>query len=102
MSVAARTRFTWGATAAIPLLFLAIVPLQRGIDRYRASMSAPEELWVRSGTLLKTISMGYDALLADIYWTRAVQYYGGVSADEHRVDAGSAADGGAARRFDIA
>jgi hypothetical protein len=77
VSVAARTRFTWGATAAIPLLFLAIVPLQRGIDRYRASMSAPEELWVRSGTLLKTISMGYDALLADIYWTRAVQYYGG-------------------------
>ncbi|MGA8101183.1 MAG: hypothetical protein WB869_03455 [Candidatus Acidiferrales bacterium] len=76
MSIAARTRFTRGASAAIPLLFLAIVPLQRGIDRYRTRMSAPEELWLRSGKLLKTISMGYDSLLADIYWTRAVQYYG--------------------------
>ncbi len=76
MSVAARTRFTRGASAAIPLFFLAIVLLQRGIDRDRARLSAPEELWLRSAQLLKTISMGYDSLLADIYWTRAVQYYG--------------------------
>jgi hypothetical protein len=76
MSVAERTRLTWGASAAIPLLFLAIIPLQVGIDRYRSQMRAPEELWLRSGRLLKTISMGYDSLLADIYWTRAIQYYG--------------------------
>jgi tetratricopeptide (TPR) repeat protein len=76
MSSAARTKFTWGASAAIPLLFLAIIPLQVGIDRCRSQMGAPEELWLRSGKLLKTISMGYDSLLADIYWTRAIQYYG--------------------------
>jgi hypothetical protein len=76
MSVAERTRLTWGASAAIPLLFLAIIPLQVSIDRYRSQMRAPGELWLRSGKLLKTISMGYDSLLADIYWTRAIQYYG--------------------------
>jgi tetratricopeptide (TPR) repeat protein len=76
MSVAPRTRFTRGASAAIPLLFLAIVPLQKGIDRDRVRIRASEELWLRSGKLLKAISMGYGSLLADIYWTRAVQYYG--------------------------
>ena len=35
-----------------------------------------EELLLRSGPLLKKLSLGYDPLLADIYWTRAVQYYG--------------------------
>jgi tetratricopeptide (TPR) repeat protein len=76
MSVAARARFTWGTAAAVPLLFLAIVPLQKAIDSYTSRMSAPEALWLRSGAFLKAISMGYDSLLADIYWTRAVQYYG--------------------------
>ncbi len=27
--------------------------------------------------MLKRLSLGYDGLLADIYWTRAVQYFGG-------------------------
>jgi len=76
MSVAPRTQFTRGVSAAIPLLFLAIIPLQHGIDRDRSGLGASGDLWVRSGKLLKTMSMGYDALLADIYWTRAVQYYG--------------------------
>jgi tetratricopeptide (TPR) repeat protein len=35
-----------------------------------------EELLLRSGLLLKRWSLGYDSLLGDIYWTRAVQYYG--------------------------
>lgn len=35
-----------------------------------------EELLLRSGPMLKRLSLGYDSLLGDIYWTRAVQYYG--------------------------
>src|SRR5271167_4710167 len=35
-----------------------------------------EELLLRSGQVAKNLSLGYDSLLADIYWTRAVQYYG--------------------------
>jgi len=42
----------------------------------RAYTPESEELLLRSGTALKKMSLGYDSLLADIYWTRAVQYYG--------------------------
>ena len=37
---------------------------------------------MRSGAAIKKASLGYDALMADIYWTRAVQYYGSRSAKE--------------------
>jgi hypothetical protein len=65
------------ALIAIPLLFLAIVLLQTRIDAAtRTIAQEKEELLLRSGPLLKKLSLGYDSLLADIYWTRAVQYYG--------------------------
>jgi tetratricopeptide (TPR) repeat protein len=34
-------------------------------------------LFVSSPKLLKRLCLGYDGLLADIYWTRTVQYFGG-------------------------
>ena len=59
------------------LLFVAIAALQARIDVLSSSlMPEQEELLLRSGPLLKKLSLGYDPLLADIYWTRAVQYYG--------------------------
>lgn len=65
------------ALFAIPFLFLAIALLQTRIDaETRTIAEEKEELLLRSGPLLKKLSMGYDSLLADIYWTRAVQYYG--------------------------
>ena len=35
-----------------------------------------EVLYLPSGKILKCFSLGYSTLLADIYWTRAVQYFG--------------------------
>jgi tetratricopeptide (TPR) repeat protein len=35
-----------------------------------------EVLYVSSPKVLKRLSLGYDGLLADVYWTRTVQYYG--------------------------
>jgi hypothetical protein len=32
--------------------------------------------WVRSPELMRRLALGFDALLADIYWIRSVQYYG--------------------------
>jgi hypothetical protein len=65
------------ALIAIPVLFIAIVWLQTRIDvETRTIAQQEEELVVRSAPLLKKLSLGYDSLLADIYWTRAVQYYG--------------------------
>lgn len=51
--------------------------LQRGIDSSRSALEKQgDELLIQSGPLLKRLSLGYGALLGDIYWTRAVQYYG--------------------------
>src|SRR5262249_36168546 len=35
-----------------------------------------ENLYIPSAKVLKRMSLGYSGVLADIYWTRAVQYYG--------------------------
>jgi tetratricopeptide (TPR) repeat protein len=35
-----------------------------------------EVLYLPSGKTVKRLSLGYSSLLADIYWTRAVQYFG--------------------------
>jgi hypothetical protein len=66
------------AAAALPALFLALIPLVRRIEPLsRAVQPGAEVLNINSPRLLKKLSLGYDALLADIYWTRVVQYYGG-------------------------
>jgi hypothetical protein len=62
---------------AIPALFVAIGFLQLHIEaEMRKVGQQKEELLLRSGLMLKRLSLGYDSLLGDIYWTRAVQYYG--------------------------
>lgn len=62
--------------ACVLLLFLAIAALQGRIDASTPIAVDQDMLTLRSGPLLKKMSLGYDSLLADIYWTRAVQYYG--------------------------
>jgi tetratricopeptide (TPR) repeat protein len=47
------------------------------VEGIRGKQATLEEvLYVPSGKTLKQLSLGYSGLLADIYWTRAVQYYG--------------------------
>jgi tetratricopeptide (TPR) repeat protein len=61
----------------VPLLFVAIVALQVRIDaQSRSEAAESRELIFRSGPMMEKLSLGYNPLLADIYWTRAVQYYG--------------------------
>ena len=48
----------------------------RILDRMSGDGLREEELYLPSGAVLKKLSLGYDGLLADIYWTRAVQYFG--------------------------
>jgi hypothetical protein len=65
------------ALMAVPLLFVLCAALQVKIDAETLSMNPDQqELVLRSGRLLKNLSLGYEPLLADIYWTRVVQYYG--------------------------
>jgi tetratricopeptide (TPR) repeat protein len=57
--------------------FAAIWHLQAAIDVQRAAiLQERDDLLVTSPNLLKVTSLEYAPLLADVYWTRAVQYYG--------------------------
>ncbi len=47
------------------------------IERIRGSATLEEVLYIQSPKLVKFLSLGYTGLAADIYWTRAVQYFGG-------------------------
>ncbi len=72
-----QTRTLWTAAFGVPVLFLAIIAVQTRIDARTSSASDEDkELLINSGPLVKKLSLDYDSLLADIYWTRAVQYYG--------------------------
>jgi tetratricopeptide (TPR) repeat protein len=65
-------------TASILLIscLMGSVLLLRRVDRERTGATLQEVLYISSPTLLKRMSLGYDGLLADVYWTRAVQYFG--------------------------
>jgi hypothetical protein len=62
------------------ILALALVlqcALRRTIDRTQLGRGhEPELLYLSSGQLIKHLSLGFDGLLADVYWTRTIQYYG--------------------------
>ncbi len=67
----------WLLLLALPAGFLALWQLQRRIDARRAELhQEQDELVLSSGKLLKAMSLEYAPLMADIYWTRVVQYYG--------------------------
>jgi len=51
------------------------------VDAARPQATLQEVLFISSPKVLKRLSLGYDGLLADVYWTRAVQYFGGHIAD---------------------
>jgi tetratricopeptide (TPR) repeat protein len=46
------------------------------LDAMRPAATLEEVLYIPSAQVLHRLSLGYDGLLADIYWTRAVQYFG--------------------------
>jgi hypothetical protein len=47
-------------------------------DRYQAVAEAEDSLDVTSGNTLKHLTAGYNAVASDLYWIRAIQYYGGI------------------------
>jgi tetratricopeptide (TPR) repeat protein len=57
--------------------FAGVWHLQNRIDaEQKGARVEQDELAVRSGNLVKKMSLEYAPLLAAMYWTRAVQYYG--------------------------
>ncbi|MGA9885553.1 MAG: hypothetical protein WBQ34_17685 [Candidatus Acidiferrales bacterium] len=77
MTNPSQNRSLWLAVITVPLLFVALFALQTRIDaRTRTEAQARDELLLRSPSAIAKMSLGYNSLLADVYWTRAVQYYG--------------------------
>src|SRR6266571_2723573 len=80
-----RRRQIAGFAGAVLLVSMscAAVLLYR-VDQIRQRATLEDVIYVSSPKLLKRLSLGYDGLLADVYWTRAVQYYG----DTHHAGGG--------------
>ena len=73
-------RVTAIASALLLACMTVSVLLLRRIDQTRPGSTLEDVLYVSSPKLLKHLSLGYEGLMADIYWTRAVQYFGGKQA----------------------
>ncbi len=70
-------RFAVVVSLALAACMAGSVLLLRRVDQMRTSATLEEVLYIPSPKALRRMSLGYDGLLADIYWTRAVQYFGG-------------------------
>jgi hypothetical protein len=68
-------RLTW---PILPVVFLALgAGAQNWVDSQRRAPPAVEEtLYVNSGEALKRASLGFDGLMADVYWIRTLLYFG--------------------------
>lgn len=73
----ASRRITLAASLLLVACLLGSVVLLRRLDQLRTGATLEEVLYISSPKALKRMSLGYEGLLADVYWTRAVQYFGG-------------------------
>ena len=78
----ARSRSTFqlgGVVVLIAFLLGVAAWLQRVRNAvYPMADTAEASLYLTSGTALKHLTTGYNAVAADLYWIRAIQYYGGI------------------------
>jgi hypothetical protein len=60
------------------LLIVGAVRVQFELDERlsRPTAAAPGIVWVRSPALLQRLTLGFNTLWADVYWIRAVQFFG--------------------------
>jgi tetratricopeptide (TPR) repeat protein len=65
------------AGACVVFFLVSSAVLLHRTDQLRPQATLEEVLYLSSPKVLKRASLGYEGLLADIYWTRAVQYFGG-------------------------
>ncbi len=70
-------KVTVTASLLLLLSLASSVLLLRRLDQARPTATLEEVLYLNSPKWVKRLSLGYTGLLADIYWTRAVQYFGG-------------------------
>jgi tetratricopeptide (TPR) repeat protein len=69
-------RITLAAGVSLLLLLVASAFALHQVDQIRSRVNLQEGLYMMSPKVAKRLSLGYDGLLADVYWTWAVQYFG--------------------------
>ena len=69
-------RVTLVAMAVLLVTMAGGVAMLFAIDRVHIQQASQQALYIRSPKALRRLCLGYTGLLADIYWTRAVQYFG--------------------------
>jgi tetratricopeptide (TPR) repeat protein len=68
----------FGAIALAGALLATAIQVQAAREReYPAPPVAEDSVYITSGGALRRLSGAYNALAADVYWIRAIQYYGG-------------------------
>jgi hypothetical protein len=73
----------WPAAVIITLLLAAAVGVQVVRDRGWTPYQPPNSvMWIRSGDVAARLALGFDNLAADVYWIRAVVYYGSTKLSE--------------------
>jgi hypothetical protein len=72
----ASRRVTMVASFLLLFCLVATVFSRRRVEAARPTATLDEVLFFNSPKMLKRMSLGYDGLIADLYWTRAVQYFG--------------------------
>jgi len=75
----AKTFTSIGGVALVAAVLLGgAVQIQAAREaRYPPREENPQILYVRSGSVLRRLAGAYAPLAADVYWIRAIQYYGG-------------------------
>jgi hypothetical protein len=71
------TRVAAGAAAALCLSTAVVLHASQGARYPAPVIDRPDLLYVRSGPAMKRAALGYDGFLADVYWIRALQHFGG-------------------------
>jgi tetratricopeptide (TPR) repeat protein len=75
--MSARTVTTVVASACLAVFMAASVLLLHRIDQLHPRQVDEDALYISSPKLVRRASLGFDGLMACIYWTRTVQYFGG-------------------------
>jgi tetratricopeptide (TPR) repeat protein len=69
-------RVTIAASVILLFTICGTVAALRALDRMRSGSTFREVLYISSPKAVQRMSLGYTGLVADLYWTRAVQYFG--------------------------
>ena len=74
-SIAPSNRWLYVAIAGLMAAAVAVqIVRDRGWQPYQPESGV---MWIRSGPLASRLALSFDSLMADVYWIRAVVYFGG-------------------------